>query len=252
MSKYGKGVLDDLIVLLPCGELGYSSFWRRLTDRRSEHHEDFGYMVSEGRVISHEAGYLHTNHFALIQMALEVPGWKRAVFLEHDHEFPGGFLRKHATYQHPIVGGLYVLRDVNEPLPVIYRWDAKREAVEFHTAPELKQMLEHQGLYPSDVVPLGCTSISREMLERWPKDKPYFSSYINARGTTISLDVWFCRLAQDELGVTPMVDTSLWVKHYLKVPFDASLFPVWWNRVGAKRAIAAVKEDERSAVLVKN
>lgn len=225
----------DLIVLIPGGELGYTEFWMRLIHPASPLHKDFGQLAQRGRVLPIAGPYTHSNVYNLVQQALEIPGWKRALVLEHDHEFPAEVFRRHAAYKEPIVAGLYVLRDITEPLPVIYRWDGARHNAEPYDAVELKRMLNERGLHEVDVVPLGCTSIRRDVLETWPEDKPIFSSYTNPRGKVISHDVWFCRLAQDN-GWPIHVDTSLRIQHYAKVPVDDSYFLRWWDEIGWKAA----------------
>jgi hypothetical protein len=223
--------LDDLVVGIALGELGYSEFWAALMKNR-----DFGYLWYTGRVNAYTGGYVHGNHNRAVRDALRSQNWKRLLLLEHDHEFPDDTFRRHALYTDPVVAGTYVLRDVEEPLPVFYNWDAERTNVVRPTSATMKGMLIDQpGLYPMDIVPMGCTSIRRDVLTGWPEEYPYFSSYSNAAGSTISDDVWFCRIAQDN-GWKMYVDTSLHVKHYAKVPLDVSYFIRWWNSVGAKLA----------------
>lgn len=226
---------EDLIVVVPCGELGYSEFWARLLDADAPLRKDFGQLMQKGRVLVGANPYAHTNVYQLIQRALQIPGWKRVLVLEHDHEFPPDVFRKHAGYKEPIVGGLYVLRDITEPVPVIFKWDSTRSNAELYNAVELKAMLEERGLHEVDVVPLGCTSIRRDVLETWPEDRPLFSSYTNPRGKAITHDVWFCRIAQDA-GWPIHVDTSMRVQHYARVPIDDSYFLKWWDTVGWKQA----------------
>lgn len=232
--------LSDLIVLIPTGELGYMDFVAKLCDRRSAIHKDFGQLVAKDRVLFNSRPYAHSNAYELVQMAMEVPDWKRALFLEHDHEFPPDMLRRHAAYREPVVAGLYVIRDISEPIPVIYKWDQGRHNAEPYNAVELKAMgllgnEAAKGLHEVDVVPLGCTSIRRDVLEEWPEDKPIFSSYTNPKGKSISHDVWFSRMAQDN-GWPIYIDTSLRIQHYAKVPVDDTYFERWWHEVGAKQA----------------
>jgi len=94
-------------------------------------------------------------------------------------------------------------------------------------------------LHEVDVVPLGCTSIKREVFETWPTDQPMFNSFTNPRGATMSDDVWFCRIAQDN-GWQAYVDTSLHIGHFAMVPLTIPVFVHWWNTKGAKQAAEAV------------
>jgi hypothetical protein len=228
--------LNDLLVVIPCGELGYSRYWQMLLT-----HRDFGYMAFTRRVVSQSGSYPHDAANRLVKEALKDKRWSRLAILEHDHEFPVGFLRKMAAYKEAIVAGTYVLRDVENPLPVVYNWDAERANALQPTVGQTKHMLDHPGLHEADVVPMGCTSIRRDVLENWPEGRPYFSSYTNAALATISHDVFFCRVAQDH-GWQPMIDTSLLVKHYALVPLDIPYFIRWYNQVGEKAIVEAAEK----------
>jgi hypothetical protein len=237
--------LNDLMVVIPCGELGYSRYWQFLLS-----HRDFGYMVRIGRVRTLSGAYPHDAANRLVKDALDDKRWKRLAVLEHDHEFPQGFLRKMAAYKEPLVAGTYTLRDVENPLPVVYNWDAARANALQPTAGEVKYMLDNPGLHEADVVPMGCTSIRRDVLENWPEGQPYFSSFTNAALSTISHDVFFCRIAQDH-GWQPMIDTSLLVKHYALVPVDIPYFIRWYNQVGEQAIVeAAAKKNGKPELSV--
>jgi hypothetical protein len=232
--------LNDLIVVMPLGELGYQRYWQMLMT-----HRDFGYMIFTRRIVTHSGSYTHASPNLLIKEALDPEKtpmkWKRMLILEHDHEFPLGFLRKHAAYTEPIVASTYVLRDATNPLPVVYNWDAQRANALQPTAGQVKHMLDHPGLHEADVVPMGCTSIRRDVLENWPEGQPYFSSFTNAALSTITHDVFFCRVAQDH-GWQPMIDTSLQVKHYTLVPLDIPYFIGWYNSIGEKLIVEAAEK----------
>jgi hypothetical protein len=95
------------------------------------------------------------------------------------------------------------------------------------------------------VVPLGCTTIRRDVLESWPAEQPFFSSFSFPPGrkgewtkkitpATISHDVFFCRIAQDH-GWSIWLDTSLRVKHLTLVPIDDGYFINWYNQAGWRK-----------------
>ena len=237
------------MVVMPLGELGYSRYWQMLMT-----HRDFGYMIFTRRIKTISQAYTHAGPNQLIKEALDPEltpvKWSRLIVLEHDHEFPLGFLRKMAAYKEPIVSGTYTLRDIENPLPVVYNWDAARANALQPTAAQVKHMLDNPGLHEADVVPMGCTSIRRDVLENWPEGQPYFSSYTNAALSTITHDVFFCRLAQDH-GWQPMIDTSLLVKHYTLVPVDIPYFVRWYNAAGEKAILeAAAKKNGKPELSV--
>ena len=230
---YAGGILDKLMVVIPYGELGYSRYHMQLGTI-----PDYGYLLQSQRVISQQGSYPHQAANDLFREALKIKGWTRLLVMEHDHEFPADVFRRHARYKQPIVAGIYVLRDIDNPLPVVFVWDKGRHNAIRPDAAVLKQMIDKPGLYPVDCVPMGCTSVAREILENWPKDKPFFNSGVSANGTTISHDIFFCRVAQDA-GFQSYIDTSLKISHYVLVPVDIDYFVRWWNTVGANRAIAS-------------
>ncbi len=240
-----SGKLNSLLVAIPLGELGYSRYWQQLMT-----HRDFGYMIFTRRVISQSGAYPHQAMNDLVKEALKIPGWERLAVLEHDHTYPAGFLRKLAGYKEDIVSGLYTLRDIEEPLPVIYDWDSLRQNLVIPNAERLNHMLQNPGLHEVDVVPLGCCSIRRDVLEEWDRTQPYFSSYSNPVLATITHDVFFSRLAQDQ-GHKLFVDTSLLVTHYTQVEVDIHYFLRWFNQVGAKKMqerMEQVRERELAGI----
>jgi hypothetical protein len=218
----------QLLIAIPGAELGYTQFWQGLALV-----EGYGWHLWKKRVLIHSGGYIHNAHNTMAKEALKIPGWRRLLFLEHDHGFPPDVLYRHAQYTQPIVAGTYVLRDLNSPLPVFYNWDAGRHNALHPNAADVKYMLDNPGLHEVDVVPMGCTSIRRDVLESWQDDQPMFNSFTNPRGATMSDDVWFCRIAQDA-GWTIYVDTSLKVNHLVLTPIDDRYFVRWWNDVGSK------------------
>jgi len=207
----------------------------------------YGWFVHRGLWNSQSGAYIHDNHTKLVKDALKVPGWNRLLFLEDDHEFADDMLYKHAHYTQPVVSGLYVLRSVDNPMPVFFEWDTGRHNAVHPSKERMKCMLENRGLHEVDVVPMGCTSIRRDVLENWPAEVPMFFSPINpANGATMSDDVWFCRKAQEQ-GYQIYVDTSNRVAHYALFPLDDTYF-IRWNNYHApslqRQAEELMREEE--------
>lgn len=251
--------LDDLIVLMPWGELGYQLYHAALIAN-----PDYGYLINQGRVFPGLGGYTHSNPQTLLSGAMRanakgehepiinghrVPPFKRVLWLEHDHTFPPDVFQRHATYTQPYVSGLYTFRDAGEPLPVIYKWSDDRNGAVMYNAEELEAMgifeddldSPKRGLHKVDVVPMGCLSVAREVYEQWPTDRPYFSSGTSPNGTTTGHDVFACRIVQDA-GWPIYVDTSLRVKHYGLIELDDSYFKRWYQMV---RLPQVLKEGEK-------
>lgn len=206
----------------------------------------YGWHVQRGLWSSHSGAYVHDTHVKLVKDALKIEGWDRMLFLEDDHDFQPDMLFKHSHYSQPVVGGVYVQRKVEEPLPVFYNWDNGRHNALRPSKEQMARMFEHRGLHEVDVVPMGCTSIRRDVLENWPEGIPMFFSPVNpANGATMSDDVWFCRKAQEQ-GYQIYVDTSNRAAHYALFPIDDSYF-IRWNNYHAPSLIAqreALEKEE--------
>jgi hypothetical protein len=217
---------SSLYLSIPLGDITYSRFWQNLHTVSG-----YGWFVQHGRWSSLSGAMIHENHTRLVRDALKIKGWDRLLFLENDHDFPTDVLFKHSQYTQPIVSGLYVQRRVDQPLPVIYKWDNGRRNLIRHSPTEMQQMLTERGLYEVDAVGFGCISIRRDVLEGWPADTHMFQTPMNPHtGNLMTDDVWFCRKAQD-LGYTIWVDTSLRVDHYALFPIGDSLFVRWYNQL---------------------
>jgi hypothetical protein len=239
---------SQLLIAIPCAELGYSRFWQQLLATK-----DFGWHVAHGRVMTVSGSYIHDSHTQLVREALTTHGkrrWDRLLFLEHDHEFEPDTLEKHGHYKEPVVSALYVKRDMREPLPVVFQWDADRHNALAPKPIEMKRMLDNPGLHKVDVVPLGCTSIRRDVLERWPQETPRFMSPINPdTNATMSDDVWFCRKAQDQ-GYEIFLDTSSPIGHYVLQRIDIKYFIAWWNSRPEQTTVEEVTVTEEDGVIV--
>lgn len=244
---------------MPWGELGYQMYHAALIAN-----PDYGYLINQGRVFPGMGGYTHSNPEMLLVGAMRanaegrhepvingraVPPFKRIVWLEHDHTFPVDVFQRHATYSKPVVSALYTFRDVAEPLPVIYKWGPDRKSAVMYNAEEMEAMgifdddlsSPRRGLHRVDDVPLGCLSVAKEVYERWPTDRPYFSSGNAPNHTTTGHDVFHCRIMEDE-GWPIYVDTSFRVKHYGLIELDDSYFKRWFNMVRLPQVLA---EGER-------
>src|SRR5438067_13766555 len=109
VAKRPGSPLDDLVVLMPWGELGYQLYHAALVAN-----PDYGYLINQGRVFVGLGGYTHSNPQTLLSGALagkineqRVPPFKRVLWLEHDHTFPVDVFQRHARYTKPYVSALY-------------------------------------------------------------------------------------------------------------------------------------------------
>jgi hypothetical protein len=238
---------------MPWGELGYQLYHAALIAN-----PDYGYLINQGRVFPGLGGYTHSNPQSLLTGAIKgkindrkVPAFKRVLWLEHDHTFPLDVFQRHATYKEPWVSGLYVYRDVVQPVPVIYKWDEGRNSASFYNAEEMEAMgifdddldSPRRGLHKVDVTPMGCLSVRRDVYDSWPSDRAFFSSGTTPNGTVVGHDVFSCRIVQDQ-GWPIYVDTSLRVKHYAFTELDDSYFKHWYKMV---RLPQVVREAEQRA-----
>jgi hypothetical protein len=145
--------------------------------------------------------------------------------LEQDHRFPRNLLARVANYEDPIVGALYYTRhEPHQPVPgVPYPEDWNRPEVwagdwSGIRATPLWPSLERDwrqegGLNRVLFTGLGCTAIRRDVLEDWPKDRPYFADdWWPELGVHRSCDVRFCHEAA-KLGHFTYLDCGLVLPH---------------------------------------
>lgn len=214
---------NDLLIAIPCAELAYSRFWQKLMLIKG-----WGWHIHKGRVITISGSYIQDAHNKVVREALANHSyWKYLVWLEHDHEFPTNTLELFGHTDKPVVGGLYFNRQPEDPQPVAYVWDEGRSGIKRLQPYQIAPMLKDPGEYQIDVVPMGCTAIRRDVFETWPKDRPFYSiptSVIN--NESMSDDVYFCRMAQDD-GWPIHIDSRIQPTHLGLVPFNAQLYVAW-------------------------
>jgi hypothetical protein len=142
--------------------------------------------------------------------------------LEQDHRFPPNLLERIQNYSDPIVGALYYSRMepyfpvALVPLPQHWDrpgvWEGAWEDVELTPLwPSLEDRYRGQGLNRVAACGMGCMAIRRDVLEDWPKDRPYFANHYEF-GKYWTDDVWFCCQAQ-QLGYGVYVDGDLEIPH---------------------------------------
>lgn len=147
--------------------------------------------------------------------------------LEQDHLFPANLLERVANYgpDAPVVGAYYNTRhEPHQPVagvPMPEDWNRPElwegEWGEHRATPpwpslwkEWKRLGQLQRVL---FVGLGCTAIRREVLELWPKDRPFFmDDYWEPLATHRSCDVYFCWQAA-RLGFPILLDCGLRLPH---------------------------------------
>lgn len=222
---------NKLMLAIPCAELGYSRFWQKLHTLHG-----YGWHVWKGLWASQSGQFVAQNRRTLVKEALRKPGWDRLLFLDSDHDFPADMLWRHAHFTQPVVAGIYPQRRIDQPVPVVYRWNEGRNSMSRPPLDEMFEMTTHPDTYKVDVVPLGCTSIRRDVLERWPNDLPMFAVKMLENDEIAGEDTWFCRAVQDQ-GHDVYVDTGLSVDHYALVPINIRFFQQWaLKNYGAQQA----------------
>lgn len=226
------------MICAPLAELGYSFFWQMLTGAV----KDIGWHIDNSLLMTNSGQFLPDAHNTMIKAALEIPGWTRLTFLEHDHSFPSNMLELMGEYDDPIVSGLYFNRMVESPEPVVYYWNSTRTAIGRLQPFQMAPILEKRGLYTVDVVPVGCISIRRDVLENWPKDIPWFASPTSpSNGKQMSDDVFFCRHAQEQ-GYEIKVDSRIEAKHWGLLGVDSRHYVSWVKAMRKEGKTEAVPE----------
>jgi len=229
---------NRLMICCPLAEVGYSFFWQMLTGAVKH----IGWHIDNALLMTNSGQFLPDAHNTMVKAALEIPGWTRLVFLEHDHSFPSNMLELMAEYTDPVVGGLYFNRMVEAPEPIVYYWNSNRTAIGRLQPFQMAPILETRGLYTVDVVPMGCTSIRRDVFENWPKDVPFFAAPTSSiNGKQMSDDVFFCRHAQNQ-GYEIKVDSRIEAKHWGLIGVDSRYYVSWVKQARKEGKTEAVPE----------
>ena len=119
--------------------------------------------------------YVTQNMRDAVRELLKDPSWRRLLIVETDMVPPLDALIRHNEHTEPIVGSAYF---THNPPYSCYAWHATGEdggtQIISLSDEEMDTMMDNPGTYPVDAVGFGCTSIAREVLEGWPKDRPLF------------------------------------------------------------------------------
>jgi hypothetical protein len=226
------------MICLPLAEVGYTFFWQMLTGAVKY----IGWHIDNNLLMTNSGQFLPDAHNTMVKAALEIPGWDRILFIEHDHSFPSNLLEHMGEYTDPIVGALYFNRMVEAPEPIVYYWNTNRTAIGRLQPFQMAPLLEKRGLYTVDVVPMGCTSIRRDVFENWPKDIPYFAAPTSqVNGKQMSDDVFFCRHAQNQ-GYEIKVDSAIVPKHWGLVGVDDRYYVSWVKQARKEGKTEKVQE----------
>jgi hypothetical protein len=148
--------------------------------------------------------------------------------MEIDHLYPRNLIERIQNYdmeQFPIIGALYYTRYAPHqtvpavPYPEDWNkpevWDGDwTDICATPLWPSLEKQWRDEGkLNRVLFVGLGCTAISRRVLEDWPKNEPYFmDDYWEPMMSHRSCDVRFCHKAL-KLGYPTYLDCGLVLPH---------------------------------------
>ena len=144
------------------------------------------------------------------------------LLLEQDHRFPRNLLERVANYTEPVVGALYYTRhEPHWPVALVPKpewfaleraWQGDWQDVELTPLwPSLEEEYRRGGLNRVCAIGMGCIAIRRDVLEDWPKDRPYFCNWYQF-GRHWTDDVAFCAQAL-QLGYGVFVDCDLELPH---------------------------------------
>lgn len=159
--------------------------------------------------------------------------------MEQDHLYPPNLLERIGNYdmrQFPIIGAHYVTRAephhvvVGVPYPEAWNreevWEGDWTGIRATPPwPSLERTWQEAArLQRVLFVGLGCTAISRAVLEDWPKDEPYFlDDWWPELAAHRSCDVRFCHRAM-QLGYPTFMDYGLRIPHMTVRPITEADF----------------------------
>lgn len=212
-ANRGRTRRNRIVYAIPqAGEFAYTRLFAHSCDRGNA--GLFELQLRRDQLLTTQGVYLPDAHNGLVRHALERLEFDYFAWLEHDHCFDPRLAARAETYREPVVCAPYYTRDAWDPQPMIARWtDRERWQIRYLKPSEWLPLLGRPGIHPVDFVPMGCTFIRRDVLEKVPA--PWWraieaSEVGQAEG--IGDDVYFCRLVQDH-GFQTYIDTSLDTRH---------------------------------------
>lgn len=173
--------------------------------------------------------YLPDGHNRLVKGALaRTEPWDYMVFIEQDTLPPVEIFWHMELYQDPIIASLYFKKQM-PPDPVAYHDDGLN--ITYLPPSEIVPMLQKPGLYPVDIVPMGCTAIRRDVLEHFQREGILWfdTGRREDNADLVSDDVWFCRNAR-KLGYQPLLNTATICTHVGNWEVTAETYRAWLRR----------------------
>lgn len=189
--------VDDLVVGIALGELGYSTFWQWLLTI-----DGFGHLVERGQVATVTGAYIADAHNGLVAEARQNhPNAKAMLWLEHDHRFPRDLIRRllYQVANFDVLGALYFQRSFPHEACGYQVAEEDDSLLRRLTPGEVAGVLQATEPVPVGVVGMGCTLVRMQVYDELLKrDIPWHAVPTHsgsAFGKIDSDDAWFCRQA---------------------------------------------------------
>jgi GT2 family glycosyltransferase len=187
-------------------------------------------------VLTVEGAYVEGAHNWAIHQALDKYDFKAFTWIENDtlpfvvkgaERSAAAVYPRLLTYKEPIVGALYFSR--RRPIiPIGFMFDEEAKTARHYTDAETLMFLQKPGIYPTGSVPMGCTTIKREVFEAFPGDEPWYdvptSRNFDGNGAGVMTDdTRFCVRAR-QLGFPIHLDSQILCGHVGPVVHDERLW----------------------------
>ena len=177
---------------------------------------------------------LHKVRADLVNVALTIPGWDCALFVDNDMAFPKDALERLLVEEKAVVGVQYIMR--SEPYRVTAWADVDGKPVQMNTP------YWREGTHEVAAVGMGLTLIGREVFEKTPQ--PWFDF-----GEYPGEDIHFCMKAR-EAGFKVWLNCDMEIGHVGKHKYtlhsldrNANSAQAWLEEE-MQRIRAAAKEEE--------
>lgn len=164
------------------------------------------------------------NSICAHMLSLKMPEW--VFMLDSDVVPPKDAISKLLSHKHPFVSGLYFRRSPPHGVPVAMRFaETTDERGNKVRVPQWLSDYVPGSTVEVDLVGSGCLLIHKTVLERvapWPgrEEKRWFDWRVDARGKKgfgegdcLSEDYCLCRAVKEQLGISPLLVTSVVCKH---------------------------------------
>lgn len=216
-----------ILCLMPCYEMVYRRWFEHLLTL--PRWERINYGIVSGAT-------LPDSHNRVVKEALQRDDWDYILWLEQDVLPPRDVFERVELYQQEIVGALMVRRAF-PPQPLVFHdfYEAGGGCPPYEWS-ELRPWINQPGIYPVDIVHMGCTAIRRDVFEKIGEQ--WYATPNNSDSSVMTDDIYFCRNARKH-GFKVYLDTAMQCAHVGPVEWTVEMGMHWYASMKEAEAMDA-------------